>query len=307
MLRNLLLLAVFGLIGLWLTGCGGSSGTGNVPFALQVAEARKLPDAESRVGRLIEIGRQQGEAYDQAGAVETLERAQADCQAIADIQVRTDLLLRLAKTQADLGDRAAARIAINSAKSAVAGVQLTEERILMLARVARAQGAIGDYSDGSATLRSATASAVEIDDVLGRTTVYCAIADTFHTFHQADNRDRSFNIAITYVQTVSDSKKRCRALAEIAAKQAELDGVVAATDTFDRALSVAESIEQPYFRAYALGKVAEQLYRAGFRIQARRVLDRAESAATKVSEQDLQLQALQNVRSLMDKLPKQQG
>jgi hypothetical protein len=72
-------------------------------------------------------------------------------------------------------------------------------------------------------------------------------------------------------------------------------------------LDVANEIEKPYFRSYALSEVAKQLSHAGFRIKASRVLKQAETVAEKIPERDLQLQSLQNVRSLMDKLSPEKG
>ena len=307
MLRGSFLLVGFALLGLMIVGCGGLSGSGGIPFREQVAEAQKQTDAESRVRRLIDIGQQQGTAYDRVGAAETLELARADCEAIADVEVRTDMLTQLARTQAGIGDRAAARQAIESAKATIAGVKQEETKILLLTRVARAQGAVGDYSHGSVTLKLTKALAAEVEDVQGRTLSYCAIAGAYHAFHQSDDRDRVFDTAIRYVRSVADPKKHCRALAEIAAKQAELNDIGAATDSFNQALAMADEIENPYFRAYVLSEVAERLSNAGFRIKAHRVLARAEIAAEMVPEQDLQLQSIQKVRSLMDKLPKKQG
>ena len=72
-------------------------------------------------------------------------------------------------------------------------------------------------------------------------------------------------------------------------------------------MQAANEIEKPFFRAYAMGEVAQRLSDAGFHRKAHEVLRQAERVAEKVPEQDMQMQALEKVRSLMGKLPNGKG
>ena len=56
-----------------------------------------------------------------------------------------------------------------------------------------------------------------------------------------------------------------------------------------------------------MSEVAERLFEAGFTTKAHEVLNRAERVAEKVPQQDMQMQAIEKVRSLMSKLPKGEG
>ena len=74
--------------------------------------------------------------------------------------------------------------------------------------------------------------------------------------------------------------------------------------TFELALESAGKIDNPYSKVYALGDIAKKLSEAGLRTKTHEVLDQAERLAEKIPQPDMQMQALQYIRSLMGKLPK---
>ncbi len=147
----------------------------------------------------------------------------------------------------------------------------------------------------------------KVDDVQGRMLVFCATADGWYQLKQSDQCDRVLATALAFAKAVADPKKRAVAIAEVGLTQADVDQRSAATKTFELALDAAGTIDKPFFRAYALGDVAQRLSSAGFYEKAHEVFNRAERAAEDVPEQDLQTQSLERVRSLMGKLPKGEG
>jgi tetratricopeptide (TPR) repeat protein len=201
----------------------------------------------------------------------------------------------------------AARKSIESALTAVAEVKRPETKARLLTRITQAQVIAGDMDAALATLKSAEDVIPKVEDPQGRILVYCDVAGGYQSLDQAADCDRTFEAALDFAKSITDAKKRCPLLAELAAKQAELHETEAATKTFDLALESAGTIEKAYFRAYAMGDIAERLSKAGFRIKAKRVLEQAEGVAEKVPERDMQMQAVQRVRSLMGKLPRGEG
>jgi tetratricopeptide (TPR) repeat protein len=303
MLRGCMLLG-FGLSVLMAVGGCGSSKSGAIPFQEQVAEAQKETDVESRAKALIRIGYQQGKAKDLVGAEDTLRLAEKDCQSITDAAVQATALAMMADAYVSIGNRAAALKALEPALAAAAKIAEPESKARTLARVGQSQGAAKDTTAAAATLKSAEELAAKVDDVQGRVLVYCAVAGACHKFGQSDQRDRVFGVALEYAKSLDDIKKRSMVMAEVAAKQGELDQRKTAAKTFDLALATTAKIEEPFFRAYAMGDVAERLSKAGFHARAHEVLAQAERVAEKVPQQDMQMQAVQKIRSLMGKLPK---
>jgi len=108
-------------------------------------------------------------------------------------------------------------------------------------------------------------------------------------------------------ETVSDVKKRCQIILEVAAKQADLGEDAAAAETFDLALQAIDKIEEPFFHVYAMCDAAERLSEAGLNAKAQEVLQRAERRAEKISEPDMRQQAIQRARSLISRLRKREG
>ena len=110
--------------------------------------------------------------------------------------------------------------------------------------------------------------------------------------------------ALTFANSLADLKKRCPALAAIAAQQAALGQRETAVKTFDQSLDSARGIEDLYARSYAMGDLAEKLSAAGLHAKAQEVLAQAESVAARIPQPDLQQQALEMIRGLMGKLPR---
>jgi hypothetical protein len=304
MSRRFSLLVGLGLMVLLAAGCGRSSSPKSTSFLDQVAQARQEADADVRVRQLVGIGYQQAKAQDIPGAVETFQLALKDCQAIDDHAAQAVAFARVAEALVEVGERSAARGATSSAADAAEHVKDAEIKARVLTRVAMAQCALGDFSGGQATTTTAEELAATVEDVQGRAAAYCDVAGVRQKLGQDDEVDRVFGVVLSFAKNISNMKKRCLVVSEVAAKQAELNKMDAATGTFDMALELAGQIDKPYARAFAMTELAEQLSKAGFRMKAHRVLTEAEHVAAKVPEQDMQLQALQKVRSSMGKLPR---
>ena len=134
--------------------------------------------------------------------------------------------------------------------------------------------------------------------------MYCAVAGAYQSLDQNDNRDRVFAAALEFAKSAADPKQRATAFVNVAAKQADLGNVEGAAANFDLALKSANEINDSYVRTCVLGEIADRLSRAGFHIEAKKVLSQAKEVAEKIPQQDMQLQALEKVRTLIGKLPK---
>jgi hypothetical protein len=306
--RGLVVLLGIGLLGLLPAGCRDtSSADGEPSFREQIAQAKRETDTELRAKQLIRIGYQQGKAKDVAGAEETLRMAWDDCNSIADPAAKASALALMAEAEASeaIGNSAAAKRAINAATEAVAKVELPEDKPLGMARVAQAQAVADSVDAALATLKSAEKAVGKIDDLQGKTLAICAIAKAYHKIAKPAERDRVLRVALDLANAAGDVRKRSLAQAEVAAKQTDFDQRAAAK-TFDSALESAGKIDDPYSKVYALGDIAKRLSEAGQRAKTHAVLNQAERLAEKIPQPDMQMQALQYIRSLMGKLPKPQ-
>ena len=142
MLRRCVILLGIGLLGLLSAGCGDTtnSGSGELSFREQIAQAKREADPELRAKQLIRIGCQQGKAQDMAGAEETLRLAWKDCDSIADPAAKAGALVLMAKANATLDNRPAAKRAADEALDAAAKIESAESKATTLALVAQGQG-----------------------------------------------------------------------------------------------------------------------------------------------------------------------
>jgi hypothetical protein len=307
MLRGWVVLVGIGLLGLASGGCRDSSNTtaGGISFREQIAQAKREADVELRAKRLIKIAYQQGKAKDRGGAEETLQIAWKDCDILVDPAAKTRALALMAEAWISLDNRSGAKRAIDGALAAAAKVETPEDKTLALARVAQAQAFARDASGAASTLQSAEELMIaKIDDLQNKTLSLCAIGKAFHELGKPVERDRVFGVALNLAKATPDARKRSLIQAEVAVKQSDLGDRAVAVKTFELALESAGKIELPYTRAYALGDIAKRFSDVGLFAKAREVFAQAEQAAAKVPEADMQMQALQYVRSLMGKLPK---
>ena len=306
MLCRGIVLTEIGLLGLLLVGCRETTtpASGELSFREQIARAKEEPDTELRRKRLIKIGYQQGKAKDIGGADDTLELAWKVCDSIDDPVAKASSLALMAEANAALDQDSAATRAIDAALDAAANVEPPEKKAQSLARVAQAQGpppttATGPRPRSDRPKSSSTKSTTR----KARRCRSAAIAKAYHKAKMPAERDRVIGLALEYAKSLGDARKRSLALADVAEQQSGLDDRAAATKTFDLALASADKIDIPYSKVYALGDVAEKLAEAGFPAKARDVLNQAERLTTKIPQSDIQMQALQHVRRLMNKLP----
>lgn len=316
MFRGLVACSLIGSFLLVLAGCGGSSkkGGSDVPFRKQVANAVKEPLAHVRAKMLIKIGYQQGKAGDRSGSEDTMRLAKAACEKVADPEVQAGVFAYLAEAEAKLGHRSEAREAVTSARQSAEKVEEKQVKAQTLARVGRALGTLKNADGEPETeeaveiLKTAEQLAAGLENVSGRTLVLCAVAGSYQRIGQPAEADRVFAAAREVAEKIEDARKRCDAIAAIAASQGEMkEKREAAEKTFESALEIAAKIEDFYSRTYAMADIAEKLSKAGFHAKTHEVLQEAEDLTQKIPEPDMQKRILERVRTLKHKLTKPRG
>jgi len=291
---------VLGLIVLVALGCRRSA-RGPLTYQEQVALARKDTDPESRAKKLIRLGYQMGLAKDRVGAEETLRSVWEDCDAVSKPQPRAEAFALLAEAYGRLNNRQQSLRAVAQAKTAAEQVESAESRVTLLSRIAKVQ-ALSDSPAATALLKQTEEFAQQAEmDAVGKVIALCTVAGTYHELKNSAERDRLLELLSKMIESIEEPSRRYLAWCEMAVCENAVKKD-AAQKTFQSALDTAQKIKDEYGRAYALSEIARKLASAGFGGEARKVLKQAEAEAEKITQPDLQLQALERIRKLLSEL-----
>lgn len=300
------------LILITLVGCGGSDDgrSSSVPFSQQVTAAMKEPQLDVRAKKLVHIGHKQAKSGDSPGAETTFQKAAEVCEQIEKPADKASALALLAEALFISGDKSLAARTLNNAEQAAEQIEQPRAIVAAWARLARTRNKLEDRPGAVELLQRAEETVGQVNDVDGgddpiaRAEALGRVAASYKKIDDDDQARRLVAEAIATAESIVELRPRCDAMAALARSLAEMDLDAEADKAFARALELAEQIETDYSRVYAMMGIAEKLSASGRHARAQEVLDQADQVAHKVPQKDLQAQSIEEVRSLMGKLPR---
>jgi hypothetical protein len=245
-----ILLALLIVTGLSNAEAVAESTTPQAIFEKAVAAARTIADLDARIQILSQIAESQDEFGDRSGATATWHEALTTASAMDDSQARSNYLRSISGDLAKIGD-------IAGALAAAKLIQDPYHRALSLAEVAAVQATAGRRSEARATLQEALIDATRPDPGYWRDDPLSEIAAT-QARHLGD-----FDGALATVKAMEDAGNVSRALAGIAAAQANAGADSAARATLREALDSADAIGDARKRTEVLAPVVVTLADAG--------------------------------------------
>ena len=218
--------------------------TGNPERAL--ALLKEVEDKTDHTPVLVTAATAQARAGD-------AERALATASAIEAERYRAVVLSQIAVAQAGAGNRDAARETVNKANAATEEIKLPFARDYAHNRVSLALIEIGDYEE-------ALLKAGDIDDIKLRATVLWTIAAAQERAGLTESAARTAELAGEATDEIKSALSRVWMFSDIALSRARAGESKSAWAVFDRALAVAEDMDNAWARARALGKAASTLF-----------------------------------------------
>ena len=295
-----------------LVGCGGSDDgrSSSVPFSRQLTAAMKEPELDVRARKLVHIGHKQAKSGDSPGAKTTFRKAAEVCDRIEKPADRANALALLAEALFISGDKSLAARTLNDAEQAAGQIEQPRAIVAAWARLARTRNKLDDRVGAVELLQRAEETVGQVtdvdgaDDPIAKAEALGRVAASYRKIDDDTEAGRLVTEAIATAESIVGPRPRCDAMAALARSLDEMDLDADADKAFARALELAEQIETDYSRVYAMMGIAQKLSASGRRARAREVLDRADQVAHKVPQKDLQAQSIEEVRSLMGKLPR---
>jgi RNA polymerase sigma factor (sigma-70 family) len=181
-----------------------------------------IQDPTQRVWILCDIARMKARLGQQDGAAATVRLALVAVKGLDDEQLQGHRLRDVARCQADIGD-------IEGALATAGSIPSPDERAGAVADIAAAQAGAGRVAEARRTAQRITASKFREGDALRRIAI-------------AQARAGDFGAAVGTLAAVTDSPRKPRYLAAIAAEQARTGDPVAARHLFDEAVRMADDL-----------------------------------------------------------------
>jgi tetratricopeptide (TPR) repeat protein len=306
MLRGILTWSAAVAVGLSLSGCGSKPSTKSLPFRERIEKAQQEKSPDLRTKALLGIAKDQAEAKDVAGASETLKLARQACQEVSEPTSQAGYLLSLGAVQLSIGRPLEAKGAATAALAAANKIENLEIKGPTLAEVAEFQNACDDTDGATATLKEVETLIAKLPDAADKSVVSAAAGAAYDKLGRRAQSKKLLDAAIELTKSIDDGVKRCRAIAEIAARQLAIKQNDAAEKTFALAETTCRALEEPGQRAQAMIDIAKAYSKAGDHAKAHELLAEADKVAKKVKELDLQGPLRKDIDQLMKKLPKPQ-
>ena len=215
-----------------------------------------VPEDSNRTPVLITAATQQARAGDAAAALATADTIEA-------VRYRAVVLGRIALMQAEKGDLEAAEVTLEMALAAIEKIRLPYARSYAVSNVSVSMAGIGKLpgaeARAEAIFRKATATAGNIDDNRLRAhTLWTIAAEQVCAGNEA-GAAATRKLAETATGEIKSTLSRVWMFSEIATAHAHEGEDEAAWEAFDHGHRVAQSINNPWGRARAFGKLAATL------------------------------------------------
>ncbi len=215
-----------------------------------------VSEDSNRTPVLITTATQQARAGDAAAAMATADTIEA-------VRYRAVVLGRIAFMQAEKGDLAAAEVTLEMALAAIEKIKLPYARSYAVSRVSVSMAAMGKLpgseAKASAIFRKATETAEGIDDNRLRAHTLWTIAAEQTRAGDAAGGTKTRKLAKTATSEIKSTLSQVWMFSEIATVHAQEGEDEAAWAAFDHGHRVAQSIENPWGRGRAYGKLAATL------------------------------------------------
>jgi len=224
--------------------------TGHPGQALEIL--KNLPEQSEHTPVLVSAAAAQAKAGHADLALVTAET-------IEIVRYRAVVLGRIAVAQATAGEMAAAERTIEKALKAIKLIKLPFARAYAHERMARALISIARLQDGETgknTFRRAIASAGRIDDNMLRAKTLWAITDAQRRSGDITAANKTGTLAETETTSIRSKLTRVWMFCNIATDRKAAAAPGLAARAFDRALTLAEGIANPWARARALAYLA---------------------------------------------------
>ena len=225
---------------------------------LAIVTIEAMNDASMRRSMLMPLAFAQARAGDTAGTLATLDRMQRD------ISNYSQILEELTKTQAAAGD-------IGPVLTAVAKIQNEFQRAFAFVKVAETSASAGNREAAREVFHLALVTGASAPSLESRAFFLASTADRAVASGDLETANEALALAWKLTKTAVVPDTRDQLLASIAITRAHMGEIT-------RAMSVAETIEEPPARAAALTWIGEAQAKAGDLQASRDTLQRATAA-----------------------------
>ncbi len=288
------------LLGLFLTGCGGS-GSGESLHA-QYERAMQIADAEARVAQLLRVADKQHAAGDAVGAEKSLVSAADAAKAIRDAGGRATALNRVGMATARMNRPYEAKDIFREVQKVLGEVEDPEVRVALLTRMGYTYAKYLDEAGEAADMLSrAEQSAQQVAYPEGRIEALLEVAYTHFGLGQEEQTRRLLDQSLADARGLEDVRKRADSLASAGATLSKMKKADEAKTIFQEAQQTAAEIPDPLSQAYAYVHLGTKLIESDLKGAAQKILETAEASADKVTDQSMRgplMEKIYNTRRL---------